>query len=213
MCYQHVVLEGRTLLGSFMSGTQTHKETSQDRLDLNSDPPRRQAAAHVDRFHPAAHIGGSSNALIAGRVIPLNLCYSTRLWEYTLTQMSSRERKTTRIFYLQPYPNTRASSHTLRINISQALPSMRPTNQQCMTAPESCSSRMPGPPYRCISLHKSRGLPLIYVWAWSPGMWGIIHISLTGPVMYVYSRVVQCVYTLTKDFGREKAIDLRPTGG
>lgn len=39
MCYQHVVLEGLaccTPPGSFMSGPQTHKETSQDRLGLHS---------------------------------------------------------------------------------------------------------------------------------------------------------------------------------
>lgn len=45
MCYQHVVLEGLaccTPSGSFMSGTQTHKETSQDRLGLHCDPQGRQ---------------------------------------------------------------------------------------------------------------------------------------------------------------------------
>lgn len=38
---------------------------------------------------------------------------------------------------------------------------------------------------------------------------GIIHISLTGPMMY--SRVVQCVHA-NKVFGHEKAVDLRPPG-
>ena len=42
---------------------------------------------------------------------------------------------------------------------------------------------------------------------------GIIHISLTGPVMYVYNGAVQCVYTLPEVFGRERAADLRPAGG
>ncbi len=54
VCYQHVALKGLaccTLSGTFMSGTQTHKETSQDRLGLHSDPPGK-AAAHVDCFYP-----------------------------------------------------------------------------------------------------------------------------------------------------------------
>lgn len=62
MCYQHVVMEGLaccTLSGSFMSGTQTHKETSQDRLDLHSDPPGRQQHMWT------AFTRGSSNSLIA----------------------------------------------------------------------------------------------------------------------------------------------------
>lgn len=44
MCYQHVVLEGLaccTLSSSLMSGTRSHKETSQDRLDSHSAPPGR----------------------------------------------------------------------------------------------------------------------------------------------------------------------------
>lgn len=72
---------------------------------------------------------------------------------------------------------------------------MRPTNQQCMTAPVSCSLRMPtrlitASPFTKADCQRPAfdicmGLVTRNV--------GITHIQLTGPLMYVYSRAVHCV--------------------
>ncbi len=108
-------------------------------------------------------------------------------------ETSRRTQSRTHILFTT-VPKHSSLSHTLRINISQALPSMRPTNQQCMTAPESCCSlRMPDSLIAASPLTKAdcqrpafdicMGLVTRNV--------GIIHISLTGPMMYVYCRVVR----------------------
>ena len=76
---------------------------------------------------------------------------------------------------------------------------MRPTNQQCMTDPESCSLRMPARLIAASPFTKAdcqrpafdicMGLVTRNV--------GIIHISLTGPMMYVhYCRVYMLMKSL-----------------
>ncbi len=110
-------------------------------------------------------------------------------------------------------PKHSSLSHTLKINISQALPRMRPTNQQCMTAPASGSLRMlarliAASPFTKADCQRPAfdicmGLVTRNV--------GIIHFSMTGPLMYVYCRAVQCVHA-NEVFGHEKTIDLRPAG-
>lgn len=129
--YQHVVLEGLarcTLLGSFMSGTQAHKETSQDRQGLRRDP-RGQRQHMCTAFYPSAHTGGASNSPIIGRarmqLISPNLCQLSG--HGNVYKMYNR---THILFTSAPKQFT----HKLINNVSRALPSMRLTNRQCMTA-------------------------------------------------------------------------------
>lgn len=89
---------------------------------------------------------------------------------------------------------------------------MRPTNQQCMTAPESCFLGMPAGLIAASPLTKAdcqrpafdicMGLVTRNV--------EIRHISLTGPYDVWVTVGQGCVYMLIKSLVMRKAIDLRP---
>lgn len=167
MCYQHVVSEGLAscaLSGSFMSGAQTRKETSQDRLGLHCGL-RAGRGTHVDCFHqrwrffPPLHHSPETGM---ARMQPIlqNLCYSSVYGNETLTTNA----KPHTCFIYNCFQTLRASLSYAENQHAQSTPT-RPTNQQCMTAPESCCLRMPArlSPHLPSQKQIVRGQPLIYV--------------------------------------------------
>lgn len=137
-----------------------------------------QAAAHVDCFHPVAHTRGSSNSVIAGR--GKNVTYLAEsvllLWGYTRKQMSGQTQNYTHTLFTTA-PKHSSLSHILRNDISH----MRPTNQQCMTATESRSLKMPDGLIAASPLTKAdcQRPPFDICMGLVTRNVGIIHITLT----------------------------------
>lgn len=186
MCYQHVVSEGLAscaLSGSFMSGTQTRKETSQDRLGLHCGL-RAGRGAHVDCFHqhwrflpPPAAIAPPETGMARMQPILQNLYYSSVYGNETLTTKA----KPHACFIYNCFQTLRASLSYADNQHAQSTPT-GPTNQQCMTAPESCSLRMPARVIAASPFTKAdcqRPAFDICIGLVTRNV-GIIHISLTG---------------------------------
>lgn len=182
--------------GSFMSSTQSHKETSQDWLGLHSDPAGRQ-----QHMWTVAHTGGSSNSPYSWRgknvtILSRSVVF-VLLWEFTLTKMSRRKRKTPHAYFIY---NSTQTLKPLLIDLESTYPKhFQAWGPQISNA----WLRLRAAPWECrpaLSLH----LPFTKADCQRPAFdicmglvtrnVGIIHFSLTGPMMYVYNRVVQCAH-------------------
>lgn len=84
--------------------------------------------------------------------------------------------------------------HKLINNVSRALPSMRLTNQQCMTAAWELLLENAGLPYHCICLQQKQIVKarLWYMYGSGHQECGNNTNLTTSPVMYVYIRVALC---------------------
>lgn len=140
-----------------------------------------QAEAHMWSAFTSAGGSPHHHSLETGmaRMQPIlqNLCYSSVYGNETLTTNA----KPHACFIYNRFQTPRASLSYAENQHAQSIPT-RPTNQQCMTAPESCSLRMPAcvivaSPFTKADCQRPAfdiclGLVTRNV--------GIIHISLTG---------------------------------
>lgn len=127
MCYQRVVLEGLAccaLSGSFMSGTQTRKETSQDRfgftLVILLEREQHTWTAFTQR--PALEARHDSHSWNGKNVTDFAQSVLALVMGLNFENKHPGECKTYMHILFTTLPKHSSLSHTLRINIPQALP-------------------------------------------------------------------------------------------
>lgn len=144
MCYQHVVLEGLNVELCRAVLCQAHrliKKPAKTGWVLHSDPPCRQKhmwTAFTQRLTPEVHLTLSS---LEGQE-----CNLSR-WISAIPVVMGIHSDTNVKVDTKPHAyfiyNCTQTLKPLSYTKKQYIPSMRPTNQQCMTATESRSLKMP----------------------------------------------------------------------